>query len=129
MILEPIWFLFQGVPLTTTQGDPISEHSQRWAACYSEREPPHCWANLITRWPFSLGTCLPYFLSTGSNLARAYLEKTPREETKESRSQDHPEAKAKPVLPQSAYFCSHRDESNERPLCSVSELERGIGPG
>lgn len=48
-IFEPIWSLFQEVPSTTTQqGDPLPEYSQGWADCYSEKEPVHSWANLIT---------------------------------------------------------------------------------
>lgn len=74
--------------------------------------PQVCWAHLLTGQPFALDTCLPYFLAIGSNLVRSYLNKVPREEAKESSSQNHPEAKAKPALPEAAYFCTHRDEAS-----------------
>lgn len=129
-VFEPIWSPFQGVPSTTVWGGATSEHSQGWAAHYSEREPIHWWVNLITVQPFLLGTCLPHFLSTGSNLARAQLDEMLQEEAKESRSQNHPGAKAQPACPSwDTDFCSRRDESNERPVCSISKFESGIRPG
>lgn len=106
-IFEPIWSPFRGVPFTTMQGGPTSAHPRD-----GQLIPQVCWAHLLTGQPFALDTCLPYFLAIGSNLARAYLNKVPREEAKESGSQNHPEAKAKPALPEAAYFCTHRDEAS-----------------
>lgn len=55
-VFEPIWSLFQGALSTTTWGGPICEHSQGQVAHYSERDPIHWWANLISGLPCLLGT-------------------------------------------------------------------------
>lgn len=107
-IFEPIWSPFQEAPSATTWDVPTSKDSQGWVAYSSERELTCVWVNLNTRQFISPGTCLPYFLSFGSNLTRAWLDEMPREEAKESGSQNHPQAKAKPALPETLISAATR---------------------
>lgn len=95
-----LWSPFQGAPSTTIWDAPTSKDSQGWAAHSSERELIHGWVNLSTRQSCSPGTCLPYFLSSASNLTRVWLDEMPWEEATVSCSQNHPQAKAKPAFPE-----------------------------
>lgn len=89
-IFESIWSPFQGAPSTTIWDAPTSKDSQGWIAHSSERELIHGWANLGTRQSFSPGTCLPYFLSSGSNLTRAWLDEMPAERGSQGERQPKP---------------------------------------
>lgn len=125
---EPIWSLFQGALSTATQGGPISERSQDGQPI-PQKGSPSLLGKPDPQTALFPSHLPPYFLSTGLNLARAWLDATACEEAKASSSQNHHEAKAKTCPSQDTYFCSLRDESNERPLCSISWLESGTRPG